>query len=214
MTSHALIPPPPSGPRTWTEGELQLAAELLQAGWATAKIAPKLGRTVTALQQALASAGLSVRDLRSDPYAAVRSAHAVAVLFGVLPPAVRRWTERGWLKARRDRRRRRSLWLITDDALMTFIEDREYWPYWSPERMADADWRATAEEARQRAGGHWLRATEVQERFSISETLMLRWIAAGRFPAGSYVYHTRQPGYFFWSTDIDVLSRTLKKRTP
>lgn len=207
-------PAPAAGLRPWTDEELQMAAEMLHEGWPTAKVARKLGRTVTALLQALSVAGIGVRELRSDPYASVRAAYAVALLFGADPVTVRRWTRLGWLKAQHDRRIPHSLWLITDDALMTFIETRDYWPYWAPERMTDADWRATAEEARRRAGGHWLRGVEVQQRFNICATTMLDWLRDGRFPAGSYVYHSKPLGYFFWSADIDLLARTLKKRTP
>ena len=199
-------------PGAWTDADVQRASELYLEGWPTVRIARKLGRSQTALYQALAASGLTVRELRSDPYATVRSAHAVAVLFGVWPQAVQRWLRKGWITARRNKSTSHSLLLITDDALLAFVETRDYWPYWSAERMTDPDWRDTALDARERAGGRWLRAVEVQARFSISAAGLMRWVQAGKFPAGSYVYHSRPLGYFFWSTDIDLLARTWKTK--
>lgn len=187
----------------WSQDEQDSVKEYLKEGWSARRIAKKLGRSPAAVVCWLNSRGLTVREERQR-----RTVQQVAALFGVCDETVFNvWIPRGWLKVHRDivphkerrgRRKPRPQHYVTDEQLAEFVADRRGWPFWDPRWMTDPDWRETAQELRDAAGGHWLSVVEVARRYAYSESIVRGWIRARLLKAERLTN-----AFYIWSTDLE-----------
>ncbi|HEX6293388.1 MAG TPA: hypothetical protein VFZ66_29675 [Herpetosiphonaceae bacterium] len=191
--------------RPWTPDEVQRVVDLLSAGYGMDYITATVQRSYNAIvcYLRLVQPG-GVTAIRSD-LLAVRSRIAVARLFGVAENRVDTWIQAGWLKARRNRRtqgHRRTKYLITDEAILTFLECRDAWVMWEADDITDPDWREHAREIRAAAGGRWVRTSEIP-------TYADRFRHYSRSGAGSWVDRGLLPSIkiqnvlYVWSADLD-----------
>jgi len=201
--------------RAWTEDERLTVAAMLQDGHSLTTIARKVNRTIRAIYTYMERrADANIKALRAADGATVRSARQVALLFGVTDMMVLGWIERGWIKARRNgtyvktgkrgprraSKQARARFLITDDALVTFIERRDLWPAWSPLLMTDRDWQAYAVDVRANAGGHWIATKELAARYGYDADTVNGWYRLGH-TAGIESVRVGN-GRYFWSADL------------
>lgn len=189
------------GRRLWSAEEDARLVELLANGLSFVRIASVLRRTHGSVAQRSRLLGGTTLLRRPRNGHQVRTAHEIAILFGVSGPQVRAWIKAKWLKASRISRKRCSPYLITDTALMDFITRRNSWFAWKPERIIDPDWREMATWERRRARGNWLTTAQAAARIGRSRDYVLDQITAGKLPAQR---HGRQR-YYVWSRDLEAL---------
>lgn len=197
--------------RVWTADERAHMEALVLEGKPVKQIAKVLGRGIPAIYSQIARYGLGVSTLRGSIGLGVRSASAVARLMAVADTTVALWIERGWLKARRDntwrsknKKKRRNVgrprFLITDENLMAFLEEKAAWVSWNVDKIADVDWREYACGVRASAGGEWLSTLDMAARYCYGDSTVLGWWQRGCMP-GVRTILWRQTRYF-WSGDL------------
>lgn len=201
--------------RFWTQDEQDRVVDMLRDGRGVRDIARALGRSPSAVHCWIERSEYgSIHAIRTGDILQVRSASQVAALLGVPDWKVGRWCTSGYLGGRRnlsahtqwDLKRRKDgrprtrnrTFLITDDALLMFIQDRRYWMLWRPEHITDPAWRDEAIEARRRAGGDWLTPQQVGDRLGYTASAVTEWVRRGQLP-GTRVGHR----LYIWSTDLD-----------
>lgn len=192
--------------RAWTDDEDAEAYALLAQGFSVPQVARRLKRTIGSIYDRQ-----NILAARNQDGAQVRSANAAAQLLGVSQPTLVSWIDRGWLRATRNRasarRGRKSIrpeYLITDDAIMLFIANRETWPAWEAKWIADPDWRAYADEQRRDAGGRWMTTKEIAYQLRVASTTVLDWYQRGTMAGVATVVYQHR---FFWSADIEHLPK-------
>lgn len=157
--------------RRWSPEEDDQLRHLIVCGWSVRRIAGVLNRSIHAIYWRVGRWG-GMDALRHTTFA-VRSASEVARLMAVPARDVKRWIERGWLRAhrnyaRRSRRVARLRFLVSDEALEDFLADSQTWATWQVEAITDPDWRQFAAEARSQGQGAWIDTTAYAEREGIA----------------------------------------------
>lgn len=164
--------------RPWTQEEVDLLDELLDAGRDDAWIARRLGRSPNAIKIRRQRMGLPSRRGRGS------TARAVGALLGLAcSKRVTWWIEQGWLRAYRGQRigRSRREWVIQEDALLEFLQNPAHWHLWDVEAITDAGLREWAREMRGEA--RYLTTGEVARRYFVSTNAVQSWISRGLLPA-------------------------------
>lgn len=139
--------------RPWDQDRVEELCDLIAQGLPTPDIARRLRTTERTLVRQLARLGVRITEVRRDQ---VFSAQAVARLFGysaghAFYRVTQRWIGEGYLKARRRRSKTgKTIYHISADALMAFLDNPEAWHLFRPSQITDPDWRAYAEDARNR----------------------------------------------------------------
>lgn len=196
----------------WKPEEDELIRDRIERGHNVPMIAKELRRPVASVTERIAKHLGGMGKLRGGVLA-VRTQTEVARLFGVTFHSVSDWIKYGWLTARKNaswrkqapRRKgpyERHHWLITDDALLTFIHNRLTWPTWKPQWITDPDWRREAQEARDKAGGCWLSVKQIAAQRGVSEVVVRRWYRKYGLP--SYQIGCQ---YYIWSADLEAFLR-------
>lgn len=193
--------------RRWTESEDMLVETMLQQGSSVVAVAQKTRRTYAGVRTRLVRNGSSIRKERARPASEVRNRGQVAALFGVCPMTAHRWITLGWLAARRNGAwsRRKAVrhdlhYLITDDALMEFIDRRETWVSWDAAKITDADWREYAMEIRASARGEWVLLKDFARSLGRPYTTVFGWWQRGLMDRLTMLRHGRQ--VYIWSADL------------
>lgn len=173
--------------RPYTREDKILVEDLVSEGMPTALIAKRIGRTPGQVEDLIRSCGLTIRAIRQRVIA-VRTLNQIAALFGVCYKAARKWVAMGWLKARRASKKTRhntTVFLITDEALMAFLDIRAAWPSWDPDQMTDPVWRQEATERRRAAKGQWVRLSELALRLHYTAHAIAAWLNIGSWDVES-----------------------------
>lgn len=178
---------PAAAGKRWTREETDQLRHLVRCGWSVRRIAGVLNRGMDSIyKKALREAG-GIAELRRGLFA-VRNARETAHLLGISESALLLAIRYGWLRAHRNygrlgRRAQGLTFLIGDEALEEFLARREAWTIWSPEQIADEDWRYHAEQVRAKAGGIWLSVPALADKLHIGERAaqyyMRRWKRTG-----------------------------------
>lgn len=159
------------GSRNWTEDDLFVLDEMIHQGLSNRAIASRLGRSAEAVEIKRKRMGLRSR------LDATLNGRKVARLLGVkCSKTVTWWLRNGWLEGRYLNRR----WLITEEDLLAFLGDPNYWQLWEPERITDAPLREWAVEQRTE---QYLPAGEVARRYSVTTKAVYQWVMRGRLRA-------------------------------
>jgi hypothetical protein len=142
-------------------------------------MARQLGCTKIAVQIARKRNGIASRS------ATLLSARAVQERLGLgCSKTVTRWIKLGWLAGKRGQQvGPYRMWYVTEDALLTFLEDPAYWHVWQPERITDRHLRLWAIEER---SYRYLSVGEVAKRFCVGYAAVNNWISRGLLPAKKY----------------------------
>lgn len=157
------------GRAAWTATKIADIQMALENGESLRTIARRCKTTPNAIIQALDARGLSVTAIRQDALWQVRTLNQVAALFGVTHGRVTLWRQKKWLKARPNgswAARKKTAFaylLVSDEALLAFLQVREAWPFYDPDAITDPDWREAAQDARANAGGRWVTARDYAE---------------------------------------------------
>lgn len=133
--------------RPWDAAADAELCALLGEGLPVGEIAHRLRRTPESIERRARMVGASLERRRGrDVYTLAQ----VSALFGFAAKSrsVRRWRERGWLRAAQNKPLCGSAWLVAADDLMAFLEDPATWRAWEPGQITDPDWRLYAEAAR------------------------------------------------------------------
>lgn len=201
--------------RRWTEDDRALFDLMTQQGYGALDIARKLKCDVTRIYNY--SSGGKLIAARNQAGARVRSMEDIRRLFGVNKMSPTYWRQRGWLKARRNRayshrigKAERPQYLVSEDALMDFIQTRESWVAWECATMTDVTWRAYAEDVRRAAGGRWLTTKDMAARFGYDEKTPPEWRRRGILGGVALVKYGS--ALFFWSADVDQWTPPMERR--
>lgn len=160
--------------RNWTTEQLTALEWMLDKGMPDAAIGKALGRSATAVQVMRKRSRLPSRTERNY------TCRKLGSLLGVDGKAVAWWIRNRWLRGRQGQRRGRNRqWVVTEDALMEFLENRAYWHLWDPARLADRDLREWALEQRSE---QFLTLAEVARRFWVVESTVGSWLDRGELP--------------------------------
>jgi hypothetical protein len=195
--------------RPWTEDEKALVDVMLQEGAGVPAIARKTKRTVDAIYRLASREHASIDTIRDRRGARVRTAFETATFMGVSHGVVARWVSYGLLDAARNNARAKRFdhhprgaahYLISDQALMRFVEQRTTWMAWTVDRMADTDWRAYAAQLRAEAGGVWVSLADVAKRYIVAYSTAARWRARGYMAELTAARYGHM--YYFWSADL------------
>lgn len=193
--------------KLWKPEEDDKIRDWIERGYSVRRIAKELRRSVSSIYDRVADYHGGVTKLRNG-LLAVRTLKQTAELFGVPYQVATDWIRYGWLKAKRNAGKKpakaheRHYYLITDEALITFIENRQTWPTWEPKWIADSDWRRVAEEARADAEGRWLTTKQIALQRGVSEECVCKWCRVYGLPA-----HQIGRRYYVWSTDLEAFLR-------
>lgn len=164
------LPPPDMSRRyhrNYTVSENETILTFAARGWSDARIAKRLGRTKRGiarqrwLLEKRASTTLQTADL-------VR-------IFGVSNDTLISWQRFGWLPRRFFRR----TFHYTEADVEEFIQIREAWPCWWPDRMGDDYWRHRAEEIRPKL----LPLADAAKTLFVCERSLQRFAAKGEVAA-------------------------------
>lgn len=201
----------------WTENEDYELIEGLRAGLPCRRVADNLNemagykrRTATAVIRRADRKFGGIQNIRSGRDAlsnisAVRSALQVSELLGMPYYIVKRLCRLKIIKNSRtgytQPKKRGKNWYhyITDDALMTFLDDQGYWMLVDTALIADPDWRAYAELAREGIDGAWIAAPRFAEQLGYTPDCGRYWVRTGRVP-GVKVLDV----WYVWSNDERV----------
>ena len=165
----------PGRRKAWTPDDDMTLDDLAAQGLSMPQIARRMGRSVNSVD---VRSGGRLRGLRP------MSARQVAALLGLGgSKTVSRWIAEGWLRGRKlavgaGAARR---WGVSEDALLTFLEDTAHWHRWEADRITDPDIREWALELR--AGVRFLTLAEVARRFTVETKTVGQWIDNGYLPA-------------------------------
>lgn len=199
--------------RYWTEDDRALLDLMTQQGYGVPDIARKLKCDVQRIYNH--TKGGKIVTLRAQKGAKVRPVVEVGTLFGVSKNTAYHWVERGWLQGRRNKawavragsKPQRPHYLITEQAILDFIENRKTWVAWDVWRITDPDWRKHAECVRRDAGGYWLTSKDMANRFGYSGGTVSEWARRGVLPSLKYGQN-----HFFWSEDLAGWQPPLERR--
>lgn len=168
--------------RRWTRAELEELDELVAQGQDDHVIGLRLRRTTSAVEQRRKIARIGCVSKRT------LSARRVAGLMGRAPDAVTYWCQRRFLDATRSVRRGPGRqWFITEDALLAFLENPNYWPAWSPSDITDLGLREWATELR--AGHDLVSVGELAKRYCVSADTAGHWLRVGLLPSIKFMNH-------------------------
>lgn len=178
--------------RDWMPWEVDHLIHLVEQGYSYDRIAKKLKRTRVAV--VLKCRRLHLRITKTP---ATLSAHDAARALGARSGnTVVGWIARGWLPARNaGGAGHKALWRIQWEDLTAFMERRDYWMAWSPDRIPDLALREWAQELR--AGQpRWLTPGEVARRYHVHTFTPHQWVTKGLLPAMRY------GNLWFWEADL------------
>lgn len=164
----------------WTREHEWKLRDLIEQGHSYTVCAKRLGRTRAAVVIKSKKMRAYVTKARTT-----LSAHDVAQLLGIDRAIVARWIHAGDLVARNARSQKCPLWRITWEDLSAFLECRERWMAWKPERITDLALREWAQELRQNTG-QWLTLGQVAKQLHSSHRTVSEWIREKRLPAVRY----------------------------
>ena len=144
--------------RLWTQEEDSDLKELIAEGYGIYSVVRKFrnrhNRTQPAIINRIDRLG-GLDTLRAPrTILRIRSQDQTAELFGIDSHTVGIWIRQGWLKAEYSRRRKQRerkggpKALITDAAILDFINLPDAWPAYTPDRITDRIWQEVAHEAR------------------------------------------------------------------
>ena len=162
--------------KAWTAEDDMRLSDLIEQCKSDEQIAKAMGRSVNSVH-VRASRTLSRRELR------YMSARAVTAALGVsCSKTVTRWVDAGYIKGARSRigaggNRR---WMVTEDALMAFVQDSQHWHRWDASRIPDPDLREWALEVRTE---EYLTEGEVARRCVVGVATVRQWIDKGYLPS-------------------------------
>lgn len=176
--------------RDWFPDEVDRLYQLVESGHSYGAVAKKLKRTRTAVRVKTKRVGVYVTTTPNT-----MSARDVADALGLgCSKIVTRWIAMGLLQARNGGDTR-PLWRITWDDLTAFMERRETWMAWKPERIRDLALREWALELR--ADPHrWLTPGQVARRMYVNLHTVNTWIHKALLPA------VRYGNWWIWSGDL------------
>lgn len=200
----------------FTAADRERIRELAQAGYSVTRIGRALGRSYGSIVHEIGRMG-GIKALRSDPLSRVRTPAEVGMLFDLSKRTIDKWVALKWIGSSRNtaprKHRRRTDRLITDDAILLFMERREHWPAWDPSRITDADWRDHAKDLRAAAGGEWLGLAEVAQRTGLRYAQISRWFRTGRLAGYRVVRYGKNKGYacYIWSADVDAITARMRQ---
>lgn len=198
-----------------TDHEADVLRELIIHGLPVRKAAQRLGIDERSAHARIGQIYGGVRVLRRDGSVfQVRSARQVAELLGRRHEQVTAWLHQGLFDddiggrvqrnigsgtlSRRRGRAKNQQWLVTDYALIMFLQNPQTWMLWHPDQITDPDWQAYAREIRPGAGGEWICLTDVASRLGWPERTLRRLASVGVFPA------VRQDKkWWFWRGDVE-----------
>lgn len=179
----------------WTASEVMRLEDMLASGNSYRRIASRLQRSIGAIQRRAEYIGMR---LTKQPR--VYTAIAAGALFGhIREDTMLTWIRHGYMKAANSGAGRHGRWHITEEALLVFIDNADYWMLWQPSHLTDGEWRAYATEIRHGQPA-WLSIREVAERCYVSESTVKRWIDGGSLPAVRRLQMK-------WVRETDVLRR-------
>lgn len=209
----------------WTPDEDEELIDALRMGLPLHRIARRellQHRTINAIQKRALRLGGS-RAIRHGVQAeqsisAARSAQAVARLLG-MRESLMNWLIResvptnphrpfeynraGYTQPKNTRKPWR--YWISDDALMTFLDNKQYWMLYEPKQITDEDWAEYARQARAQSDGQWVSVQTIANELYYSPYTIKRWIREGLL-AGIKVKNQ----LWVWSADY---SNFLKSRS-
>lgn len=179
--------------RDWFPEEVDRLIQMIEQGYGYAAIARRLKRTPVAVV-------IKCKRLRCGRITTTLntlSARDVADLLGKgCGKSATYWIGRGMLPARNAGTKRRPLWRVQWDDLLLFLEKREHWMAWEPERITDPLLREWALDLR--AGPHrWLTPGEVGKQLGVGYGAVNDWIHKGLLAA------TRYANWWVWSGDLE-----------
>lgn len=182
----------------WTPEEADQLRNLIACGWSVRRCSGVLGRPIGGVYHWLLRHG-GIDAMRHTTFA-TRSGREVAAMLGVSYRLVRRWIDWGWLRAHRNyarqsRRAKRLRFLVPDEALEDLLASPRSWLYWSPEQIADRDWREVADQMRLRHGGgqFWTTLALARARGVHQRTVQL-WVEEHK--ASAWYAHER---WYVWA---------------
>lgn len=160
----------------WSAEDLLRLEELLARGWTDRKIGEVLGCSAVAVQVVRKSHGIAPRSR------VLLTARAVATKLGVrCSKTVVWWIRSGYLKGRRGQRAGPNrMWYVTEDALLSFLEDERYWHLWS---LASVELSLRPWVAEIRNGTSFLTTGQVATRLCVVHSAVNQWIHRGLLPA-------------------------------
>ncbi|MBF8255100.1 MAG: hypothetical protein HW375_7 [Anaerolineales bacterium] len=155
--------------RAWTSEQLHKLEDLLGLGLGDEEIGRRLGRSAIAVNSTRKRRGL---PSRRRSYNTCRN---VAGRLGMgCSKTVAKWIKRGWLRARAGQRvGMYHDWVISEDALLAFLEDPRYWMAWDVAKVTDSLLGVWVRELRTE---RWLSVGEVCERYFVSYQAVNTWI--------------------------------------
>lgn len=167
--------------RDWTHEEIDRLVTMLDAGHDYSHCARQMRRSEVAIR-------VKVKRIRKamTKRPTVLTARQVADLMGVpCSKTVVRWIKQGWLKARSAISNARTIWRITWDDLMAFLERPEGWISWHLERVVDEALREHALAVRQ-GEDFLLSQADVARRYHVGVETVGQWLDKGWLPAMRY----------------------------
>lgn len=159
-----------TGPRQWA------LMEMLEDGMNDREIGEQLGKHTYTITTARRRYGIrSCSEIH-------HSALGMAKVIGIDHNKVIRWINNGYIHARRDEATLHAPWVISDEALITFLEDERYWHLWEPE-LVDERYH---EYVQRRAQVRFLTIDEAAERCLVVPGTVRRWLWKGLLPGRHY----------------------------
>lgn len=194
--------------RPYTPDEDAEIGELARQGLSIRRIARKLDRTFSSMVTHITMDLGGIQNLRScDETARVRTTTEVGELFGLTKNTVQKWIRLGWLKASSTRKAkgRRPVALITDEALLAFMDKRDCWPAWHPAAITDPDWQAHGRDLRR--AGDWVMCAEIARTHDIRIARIYAWLRERRGQGITFLRYGEGRGreMLVWSADVAAL---------
>lgn len=185
----------------WTPLEIARLEEMIASGTNYTTIAKRLRRSVHAVRCAASHHSLTTARKQSS-----YTANQLTALFGYADRgSVVRWIDLGYLRGR-NRSRQSTLWHVSYDDLLTFLEDETMWMLWTPAQLNDADWRAYTTDLRADAP-RWLSVPQAAAQIACGETTVNAAIRDGRLPAV-------RRHKFWWIRETDAAAFVLPSLRP
>lgn len=150
----------------WTADELREIETSVSAGHKTLGMAINLGRSVSAIRQAVRiyKRGLLIERQTLTVYGHRQIAH----LFGVHSSVVYRWIRHGMIDG-------------TYERIEQFIRNSKYWPFWEIEAITDPDIKAIA--LRYRGRMEWLTPEQAAPLYGVSVSHVRKLAMRGEIEA-------------------------------
>lgn len=94
------------------------------------------------------------------------------------------WIRKGDLQTvGSSRRKARSIYYVTHDSLIAFLENSDYWCRWEGEWITDVDIREYAKTTRDCVTWRWIDLTQAGEQLLFHPRTILGWVEKGVLPA-------------------------------